>query len=88
MHRRANHRKSPGSLAKRNIRWAAIALLALSLAPSAPPGHDSGADRTRSAQLAGSIDRDASEATGVDDALLIASESDPLSCGDIPFGLD
>ena len=88
MHRRANRRKSPGSLAKRNIRWAAIALLALSLAPSVPPGHDLGNDGIRNGQLAGSIDRDASEATGVDDALLIASESDPLSGGDIPFGLD
>lgn len=31
------HRPSPPSRAKRNIRWAAIALLALSLAPAASP---------------------------------------------------
>jgi hypothetical protein len=88
MHRRSHRRKSPGSLAKRNIRWAAIALIALSLAPSVPPGHDLGTDETRNGQLAGSIDGDTSETAGADDAMLIVSETDSLSGGDIPFGLD
>ena len=88
MPRRVQLRKSPGSHAKRNIRWAAIALIALSLAPSLPPGRDLGADETRNGQLAGSIDGDASETAGVDDAMLIVSETDSLSGGDIPFGLD
>lgn len=37
MSSRVRHRPSPPSRAKRNIRWAAIALLALSLAPAASP---------------------------------------------------
>jgi hypothetical protein len=34
---RIRHRPSPPSRAKRNIRWAAITMLALSLAPAASP---------------------------------------------------
>ncbi|MEY3142417.1 MAG: hypothetical protein RLY21_910 [Planctomycetota bacterium] len=35
------HRPSPPSRAKRNIRWAAITMLALSLAPAASPERES-----------------------------------------------
>jgi len=37
---RIRHRPSPPSRAKRNIRWAAITMLALSLAPAASPELD------------------------------------------------
>ena len=46
MSSRVRRRPSPPSRAKRNVRWAAIALLAMSIAPSEAPDHAAPVDET------------------------------------------
>ena len=51
MSSRVRHRPSPPSRAKRNIRWAALALVAMSLAPAgSPDGAAPGDDPTLAAE--------------------------------------